>query len=139
MIADPIVRVSGLRKVFGRTLVLDGVTFDLHPGEAVALLGPNGAGKTTLLKIIATLTRPTRGTVTVAGADTVEEAETVRRVVGLVAHGAYVYDDLTALENLRFWTTFGGLRMSDRELCDALSDVELLASRDDRVRSFSHG
>src|SRR5438093_7438796 len=139
MIADPIVRVSGLRKAFGRTLVLDGVTLDVRPGEAVALLGPNGAGKTTLLKIVATLTRPTRGTVTVAGADTVKDAEAVRRLVGLVAHGAYVYDDLTALENLRFWTTFGGRRLAERDLRSALGDVELESSADERVRTFSHG
>src|SRR5204863_5477978 len=110
---------------FGRTLVLDDVTLDVCAGEAVALLGPNGAGKTTLLRIIGTLTRPTRGSVTVAGADSVKQAETVRGLVGLVAHGAYVYEDLTALENLVFWTTFDGRRLADEALRSALADVEL--------------
>src|SRR5262245_50507934 len=131
MIADPLIRISGLRKVFGRSLVLDGVMLEVRPGEAVALLGPNGAGKTTLLKIIATLARPTRGTVSVAGADSVKNAEAVRRVVGLVAHGAYVYEDLTALENLRFWTTFAGRRPVEKELRSALADLELESSADE--------
>src|SRR5207244_2552414 len=65
--------------------------------------------------------------------------EAVRGLVGLVAHGAYVYEDLTALENLRFWTTFAGHRMTEKELRSALADVELESCAAERVRTFSHG
>src|SRR2546428_6245425 len=75
MTADPLVRVTGLRKAFGAHRVLDGLTLEVLAGEAVALLGANGAGKTTLLKILATLVRPTRGTVLVAGHDCAREPE----------------------------------------------------------------
>jgi heme exporter protein A len=136
---EPLIRVSGLRKVFGRHRVLEGLTLDVHAGEAVALLGANGAGKTTLLKILATLVRPTRGAVRVAGHDGATEAEQVRRAIGLVAHGAYVYDDLTALENLRFWTTLAGQRVSAAELGGALARVELDRFAGERVRTFSAG
>src|SRR5881296_3084114 len=104
MTADPLVRVTGLRKAFGAHRVLDGLALEVRAGEAVALLGANGAGKTTLLKILATLIRPTRGTVLVAGHDCAREPERVRPHVGLIGHGSHVYEDLTALENLKFWT-----------------------------------
>ena len=139
MVGDALIRVSGLVRVFGTTRVLDGVNLDVAPGEAVALLGPNGAGKTTLLKIVATLLRPTRGTAQVGGHDCVREAEAVRRLIGVVAHGAHVYEDLTARENLRFWATLAG-RPADREtLAHAIAEVELDRQADDRVRTFSAG
>src|SRR2546429_7867953 len=69
MALDPPIQVIGLRKAFGAHVVLDDVSLEVRPGEAVALLGANGAGKTTLLRILATLLRPSRGTARVAGYD----------------------------------------------------------------------
>jgi heme ABC exporter ATP-binding subunit CcmA len=138
-VADALIRVTGLRKVFGAHLVLDGADLAVHGGEAVALLGANGAGKTTLLKIVATLVRPTRGTATVAGFDCVRDAERARPLLGLVAHGAHVYEDLTALENLRFWATLNGLRVAVADLEAALAQVELERAAGARVRTFSQG
>src|SRR5436305_2404415 len=101
MAANPPIQVIGLRKAFGANVVLDDVSLEVRPCEAVALVGPNGAGKTTLLRILATLLRPSRGTARVAGHDCAREAEGVRARVGLLAHGAWVYEDLTPIENLR--------------------------------------
>jgi heme ABC exporter ATP-binding subunit CcmA len=137
--AEPLIHVSGLRKAYGSTLVLDGVDLVVCGGEAVGLLGPNGAGKTTLLKILATVVRPTRGSAAIAGHDCAREAERVRAVVGLVAHGAHVYEDLTALENLRFWTRFAGAATPVAELRGVLAEVELDDCADARVRTFSAG
>src|SRR2546426_3291156 len=139
MAADPLIRVTSLRKTFGKHRVLESLDLDVHEGEALAVLGANGAGKTTLLKILATLLRPTRGTATVAGYDCGKDAERVRRHVGLVAHGSYVYEDLTALENLTFWTTLAGLRASTAALAGALASVELERFAGERVRTFSAG
>ncbi|MBI2490994.1 MAG: heme ABC exporter ATP-binding protein CcmA [Candidatus Rokubacteria bacterium] len=139
MAADPLVSVSDLRKTFGAHRALDGVALDVAGGEAVALLGANGAGKTTLLKILATLLRPTRGRVMVAGHDAVREPEAVRRHLGLVAHGAHVYEDLTARENLAFWTALGGARVPAADLAAALAAVELERHAGERVRTFSAG
>ena len=119
--------------------MLDGVNLEVAPGEAVALLGPNGAGKTTLLKIVATLLRPSRGTATVAGHDCVREAEAVRALVGVVGHGAQLYEDLTARENLQFWAGLAGLPADRETLAQALGDVELERHADVRVRTFSAG
>jgi len=139
MAPDPLVRVTGLRKTFGTRRVLDGVALDVRAGEAVALLGPNGAGKTTLLKILATLVRPTRGSAAIGGHDCARRPEDVRRLIGLVAHGAHVYEDLTALENLRFWAALWGLRLPASDLAAALADVELERHAGERVRTFSEG
>jgi len=139
MTAEPLVHVVGLRKAFATQVVLDDVALDVRAGEAVALLGPNGAGKTTLLRILATLARPTRGTARVAGHDCVREAERVRAHVALVGHGTWVYDDLTALENLKFWATLGGHAADAATLQAALAAVELERVAGARVRTFSLG
>src|SRR5882762_5046004 len=130
---EPIVRVVDVRKVFGLVPVLDGVSLEIRAGEAVALLGANGAGKTTLLKILATLLRPTRGTATIAGHDVARAPEAVRALLGVVAHGAWVYDDLTARENLKFWATLGGLAAGADEVTAALAGVGLERGADARV------
>lgn len=139
MEAETLVQITDIRKVFGAQAVLDGVSLEVRRGEAVALLGGNGAGKTTLLKIVATVLRPTSGTVAVAGHDGVREAEAVRRLVGFAGHGAWVYDDLTARENLRFWTTLNGERAAEEELSGALAAVDLERVAGTRVRTFSAG
>jgi heme exporter protein A len=128
-----------LRKVYGPTLVLDGVSFALAAGQCLALLGPNGAGKTTLLRLLATLQRPTSGALQVGGIDALREPDRVRPLLGVVAHGSYVYEDLTARENLRFWETMRGGDASPARLTFALTQVELDAVADERVRTFSAG
>ena len=139
--AAPDIPVStrGLRKAYGRHLVLAGIDLDVRPGEAVALLGANGAGKTTLLRIAATLARPTAGRICVGGADCVREPEAARRQLGFLGHGSWLYEDLTALENLRFWATLGGMRAEARALTAALATVELERWAGERVRAFSAG
>jgi len=137
--SDPLIQVSGLRKAYGTTLVLDGVDLVVRAGEAVGLLGPNGAGKTTLLKILATVIRPAGGSARIAGFDCARQAEHVRALVGLVAHGSHLYDDLTALENLTFWTRFAGVTPDRDALRAALAEVELDDCADLRVRTFSAG
>ena len=119
--------------------MLDDVDLVVRAGQAVGLLGPNGAGKTTLLKVLATVARATRGTAHVGGYDCQREPERVRGIVGLIAHGAHVYEDLTALENLIFWTRFAGARADADVLRAVLAAVELDDCADARVRTFSAG
>jgi len=139
MDADSAIRVSGLRKTYAGKLVLDSVDLVVSAGEGVALLGPNGAGKTTLLRILATLVRATRGEARVAGFDCVRQAEGVRARLGFAGHGTWVYEDLTALENLRFWGTLAGQPCDAETLGEVLAAVELDHVAGERARTFSAG
>jgi heme ABC exporter ATP-binding subunit CcmA len=139
MADEPIIHAVDLRKVLGSTVVLDGVNLEVRTGEAVAVLGANGAGKTTLLRILATLWRPTRGRAMVAGIDVAREPARVRERIGFVGHGTLVYDDLTALENLRFWSMVAGRPADGVALRTALSEVDLDGVAGERARSFSAG
>jgi len=134
-----VVDIQKVRKAFGANAVLDRVDLCLERGEILALLGANGSGKTTLLKILATLLRPSAGSGTVVGFDLLRDVEAIRGQVGLLAHGSYVYDDLTAQENLRFWATLWGLPADDDAVRKALAAVELEPVARERARTFSSG
>jgi ABC-2 type transport system ATP-binding protein len=94
------VSVTGLRKAYGKKVVLDGVDLTIGVGEVFALLGPNGAGKTTIVRILSTLISPDAGTVTVMGYDLRGEAGAVRGVIGVTGQFSAVDDLLTGEENL---------------------------------------
>ena len=94
------VSVTGLRKAFGKKVVLDGVDLAIRESEVFALLGPNGAGKTTIVRILSTLVSPDGGTVTVMGYDLHDEAGGVRGVIGVTGQFSAVDDLLTGEENL---------------------------------------
>src|SRR6202166_2415164 len=94
------VSASGLRKTYGKKVVLDGVDLSIGEGEVFALLGPNGAGKTTMVRILSTLIPADAGTATVMGHDLRGEAGAVRRVIGVTGQFSAVDDLLTGEENL---------------------------------------
>src|SRR5437016_1610161 len=104
--ATAILEVIDLRKRYGPTLALDGVSFEVAEGEIFGLLGPNGAGKTTLLSIASSLLEPTSGEVRILGRPVRPSDRELRRQVGIVPQELAVYGELTARENLTF---FGAL------------------------------
>jgi heme exporter protein A len=135
------IEASGVIKVFGLRPVLRGVDLNVAPGEFLALFGPNGAGKTTLLRILATLSRPTGGAVTIGGYRLPGEAQSARGATGLVSHQPLLYGDLSAAENLHFYGRMYGLESAEREarVDEVLRAVNLHRRADDRVRTFSRG
>jgi ABC-2 type transport system ATP-binding protein len=94
------VSVNGLRKTYGKKVVLDGVDLSIGEGEVFALLGPNGAGKTTIVRILSTLIPSDAGTAAVMGHDVRGEAGAVRKVIGVTGQFSAVDNLLTGEENL---------------------------------------
>jgi len=103
---EPSIVVDKLCKRFGSFTALDGVSFDVGRGEIMGFLGPNGAGKSTLIRVLCGLLRPTSGRAVVAGIDITIDPEAVRRRIGYMSQKFSLYNDLTVVENLRF---FGGI------------------------------
>ena len=99
--------VEGVWKYYGDFAALRDIAFRVLPGSSVALLGRNGAGKTTLLRILAGLSKPTEGSVTIHGGNVREES--TRRRIGVLGHGISLYDELSALENLMVFGRLYGL------------------------------
>ena len=135
----PALELDGIVRRFSRRWVLRGVSLLVPAGEVVALTGRNGSGKTTLLRVVTTALRPTRGTGRVFGHDLVRDAAAVRSCVGVLAHHAGLYEDLTAEENLSFALRMSGEAPDALRILDALERVALGAERRERVRGFSAG
>ncbi len=133
------IETKKLVKRFGLKTILRGVDFSVEPGEFVALLGPNGAGKTTFLRILASLSRPSLGSIKVAGYSLPNEAAQVRAKLGVVSHMPLLYPDLTAEENLQFYARMYGLMDHQLRITKVLEMVGLEHRRKDLIRTFSRG
>ena len=136
---DEIIVVRDLVKAFGLRSVLRGISFSVGRGQVVALLGPNGSGKTTLLRILAGLSRPTAGSLTIGGWSLPKELAQVRAQLGVVSHQPLLYDDLTAEENLRFFARLYNLERPAERAAAALERVGLARRSRDLLRTFSRG
>jgi heme exporter protein A len=121
---------SNLARRYGRRWAVAGVSFQLARGKVMMLAGRNGSGKTTLLRILSTAIRPDGGRATVGGFDIVKQKEDVRRRSALLSHYTYLYESLTARENL-------ALIAHDNE--EVLRRVGMIARADDPVSTFSAG
>ncbi len=135
----PHVQIVALQKTFGHFAALRQVTCSVSANEVVALFGRNGAGKTTLLKILAFLMRPSDGHYFLNGMDARREPHRSRAQIGFISHQTYLYADLTAQENLRFFGSLYGLENLRDRIQHALEDVKLWDRRNERVRGFSRG
>jgi heme ABC exporter ATP-binding subunit CcmA len=124
-------------KYYGDFPALREVRLNIEPGSTLALLGRNGAGKTTLLRIVAGLSRPSRGSIKIHGAEAREQA--TRRRIGILGHGIALYDELSAVENLRLFGRLYGLPDPRKRADEMLELVGLSRVRDGLAREFSRG
>jgi heme ABC exporter ATP-binding subunit CcmA len=115
------------------------VSFELPWGTTLALLGHNGAGKSTLLRTLATLVRPERGTLRIAGFDRATHPARIRAAVGFVGHQPLLYDELTSTENLRFYAKLYRLPDAASRVREALAMVGAEGYGGQRVRTLSNG
>ena len=139
MSTDVMVQMKGVTKRYGMVAALRGVDLQLERGRCLGLFGPNGAGKTTLLKIVATLTRPSTGTVSIAGHDAVREAERIRPLLGVLSHRTFLYGHLTAFENLQFYGRMFGVKPLVERIYEVLQAVGLEPHARQIVRTYSRG
>ncbi|MCD4703425.1 MAG: ABC transporter ATP-binding protein [Methanosarcinaceae archaeon] len=138
---DDIILASNVSRSFGNVQALKGLDLAVRRGEFLVILGPNGAGKTTLIKILSTLSRPSGGSVMIDGMDATTDAVQIRQMIGVLSHDSYLYNDLTAEENLRFFGKMYGLAddVLERRIDELLEKVELFHRAGDRVGTLSRG
>jgi len=136
-----IVEVNKLRKEYGTLVAVNDVSFSLGPGQVLGLIGPNGAGKTTLLRMLATVLRPTSGSVTILGHDSAKQYLAIRKHLGYLPDFFNLYNDLTLRECLEFFAK--AYKVEDdripQRIADVLKYVELEHKRDEFVRHLSRG
>ena len=139
--AEPLLELAGIRKRYGRTEALAGVSLTVRAGELFGLLGPNGAGKTTLLAILTGLSGANAGVVKLFGKPFDPTARAARRLVGLATQDLAIYPELTARENLRFFGHLYGLNGTDLtgRIAEMLEAVSLTDRADQRAGTFSGG
>jgi len=133
------VEAKGITKSFGRREVLKEVDLVVKEGEFVIVMGPNGAGKTTLLRIIATIVKPDRGQLKICGLPIPEKAPEARAKIGFLTHSPFLYDELTARENLLFYANLLSVRSPEKRIEELLKLVGLEDRAEERVRTFSRG
>lgn len=130
---------TDVAKRYDLRVIFRGMSGRALPGEVLVLTGPNGSGKSTLLAILCGLLRPTRGTVSYSRGGEVIEREAWRRHLGVVAPSMAVYEELDAIENLRFFARVRGLHDADDRCRQCLEMVGLDPARKTTVRGYSTG
>lgn len=115
MTATPAILAEGLVRKYGDFTAVDGVSFQVEPGEVFGFLGPNGSGKTTVIKMLTGILPLTAGRGVIDGIDVMENPDAVKLRIGYMSQKFSLYDDLTVLENLKFYAQIYGLRGADAE------------------------
>ena len=137
----PMITVSKLTKRYGEFTAVDGIDLSVREGEVFGFLGPNGAGKTTTIRIIACLSIPTEGSITVDGYDVVRDPDAVKRTTGYIPDRPYLYEKLTGLEHLQFVADLYGVKW---EACRETAEQRIRHFGLERwigarIENYSHG
>ena len=134
-----VLEVSHLVKSYSGKTAVNDLSFSVVSGETLGLIGPNGAGKTTLIRILATLSQPTSGDVKLNGFNPVTEGDQVRKSIGVMTHHSFLYQALTASENLKFYGQMFEVEPLEETIEYLLDKVGLSSRKHDAVRTFSRG
>lgn len=136
---EAVVEARGLVREYGAVVAVDGIDLRLGRGEFLTIFGPNGAGKSSLLKMLGGAMRATSGTVSILGVPLDFSDGEWRRRVGMLSHQGFLYQQLTAEENLRFYGRLFGLDNVDARVRARLERVGLSDRAHFAVRKLSHG
>jgi len=129
---EPVIRVSGLKKLYGDVKAVDGVSFEVGRGEVFGMLGPNGAGKTTTIEILEGLRDPDEGTAEVLGLDVCKHPQSIKQRIGVQLQSVSLYPRLTVRELLDLFGSFFEHHLPTQQLIDAVD----LGERD-KARSMN--
>ena len=132
-----LIEAENLARRYGRRWALADVSFQVRSGSVVMVAGRNGSGKSTLFRLLSTAIRPDRGTATIGGFQLVREREDIRRMAAILSHYSYLYESLTARENLA--VAADHLGKSRSAIMPLLERVALASRADDPVSTFSAG
>jgi heme ABC exporter ATP-binding subunit CcmA len=135
----PAIEVRNLVKTFSEFYALRGISLQIATGECLTIFGPNGAGKTTFLRILSAISRPTSGEILIDGKPLQQAVFSIRRQLGVIAHQSFLYDDLTAEENLLFYARLYDVIHPAERIREILNEVGLYERARDRVRTYSRG
>lgn len=133
------ITARGVTKKIGAKHILRGVDLHISPGEFVTVLGPNGAGKTTLLKILSLLTPPSSGELLIDGKAAEQSGLELRQIIGVISHNTFLYDRLTAYENLHFYGEMYHVPNLKERIFQVIEEVGLEYVLSDPVGTFSRG
>jgi len=136
---DYVVEVQELTKSFGNNRTLRGIDLGIKQGESIVIFGPNGAGKTTFIKVLATIMNPSSGKVLIDGLDTKDRAEEIRRWIGVVTHHTFLYQNLTASENLEFYSRLYDVPERKKRINEVMEMVGMNPRLHQRVGTLSRG
>jgi ABC-2 type transport system ATP-binding protein len=137
----PILEVKNLVKQYGKFTAVNGLSFNVEPGEIFGFLGPNGAGKTTAISVISGLFPPSAGRVSIDGYDLVKQTKEAKQLIGVVPQELAIYPTLSAYENLAFFGKIYGLKgdVLKKQIHSALEIVALTERAHEPVKNFSGG
>lgn len=138
---DTVIETHELTKRYGGQIAVNRLNLQVTRGEIFGFLGPNGAGKTTTFLMLLGLSEPTTGSARVCGFDPTREPLQVKRVVGYLPENVGFYDDMTAIQNLRYVARLNGIRDGtlQEKIAEVLDRVGLLAEGKKRVGAYSRG
>jgi len=139
MNSEHYIEAKGLYKKFGYKTALRNVDIFLKETDSLALFGPNGAGKSTLIQVLCSLLQPTSGSVRIAGYDAQRDREALHQIIGLIGHQTFLYPQLTAFENLKFYGAMYGVTRLGERIAEVLNLVGLSDRTHDVVQGFSRG
>lgn len=138
---ETVISTRSLSKRFGDFTAVDAISFEVGSGEIFGFLGANGAGKTTAMKMLIGILQPSSGQATVAGFDVFTQAESIKRNIGYMSQRFSLYEDLTVMENIRFFSGIYGLSYTDirQKSARLLESLELKGESGALVKSLPLG
>jgi len=138
-LSDGVIGLINITKLYGHIKALNNISLSINKSDFITIFGPNGAGKSTLLKILSYQTKASSGDIQFSGISYKNLQSDFRSNLGVISHQPFLYENLTAFENLRFYSTLYNVQSADTIITDLLKKVDLYKRKDDQVGTFSRG